>query len=136
MRITTELNMQLERYKNELQASTAKDLEEFRNSLRKENQANEIKRNDLMILLERIETVLDHLPDEQSQSYELTRRLIDKYNHKCCIDGFHDCDNYLYKLDHLCEEPGALTDPGFKQRLESMLILFKDATRAELLRFE
>lgn len=131
-RITTNLNMQLEAFKNELQATTAKELEEFRNALRKENQADEIKRNDLLILIERIESALENLTDEQSQCYDVARRLIDKYNQRCCIDDFHNCDNFLDMLDHLCEEPGALTDLDFKRRIESMLILFKDATRSQL----
>lgn len=131
-RITTNLNMQLEAFKNELQATTAKDLEEFRNVLRKENHANEIKRNDILILLERIESSLENLTDEQGQCYDVARRLVDKYNLKCCIEDFHNCDTFLQNLDHLLEEPGALTDLNFRRRIESMLMRFKDATRTQL----
>ena len=131
-RLTTNLNMQLEAFKNELQATTAKDLEEFRNVLRKENQANEIKRSDLLILLERIENALENLTDEQDQCYDIARRLIDRYNLKCCIEDFHNCDIFLQNLDNLIEEPGALTDLSFRRRIESMLMRFKDATRTQL----
>ena len=131
-RITTNLNMQLEAFKNELQGTTAKDLEEFRNILKKENQANEIKRSDLLILLDRIETAMDNLTDDQGQCYEIARRLVDKYNLKCCIEDFHNCDRFLQDLDDLIEEPGALTDSSYRRRVESILIRFKDATRAQL----
>jgi hypothetical protein len=128
------LSMQLEAFKNDLQATTAKDLEEFRNILRKENQANEVKRSDLLILLERIETALDNLTDDQGQCYDMVRRLVDKYNLRCCIEDFSGCDIFLQDLDQLIEEPGALSDPSYRRRIESMLMRFKDATRIQLQR--
>ena len=124
--------MQLEAFKNELQATTAKDLEEFRNSIRKANNATEIKRSDLLILLDRIETSLDNLADDQGQCYDIARRLVDKYNLKCCIEDFQSCDTFLQDLDQLIEEPGALTDLNYRRRIESMLKRFKDATRTQL----